>query len=204
MTSLASTKISELVCTRISHDLIGNIGSISNALELMEDDSEEIEDLKPILEESSQTLIARLKFFRLAFGLKNAAPKDIEEMKQIAEKYLKTVGGNRAGIEVKWDIWSISLYKIVYLSLMALADVVIRGGKIVAKQEAEGLFFEISSEFKLSLAKLADIEKTIKGENVTENPALMAPIVYLQNLVKEVGVNICLDYEENTAKLSIS
>ena len=30
--------ITEIVCTRISHDLIGNIGAFANALELMEDD----------------------------------------------------------------------------------------------------------------------------------------------------------------------
>lgn len=28
-------KLSELICTRISHDLIGNIGAVANAAELL-------------------------------------------------------------------------------------------------------------------------------------------------------------------------
>ena len=49
MSSFSPTQIAELVCTRISHDLIGNIGAISNAMELMEDDPSDVEDLKPLL-----------------------------------------------------------------------------------------------------------------------------------------------------------
>ena len=40
--------LSQLVFTRISHDLIGNIGSISNALELLEDSLDDIEDIKAV------------------------------------------------------------------------------------------------------------------------------------------------------------
>ena len=36
---LRKTELSELICTRISHDLIGSIGAVSSALELIEEDS---------------------------------------------------------------------------------------------------------------------------------------------------------------------
>ena len=74
-----SFQISELVCTRISHDLIGNIGAVSNAVELLDEDPESVADVKPILEFSSKVLSARLKFFRLAFGLNNTSVKMLKK-----------------------------------------------------------------------------------------------------------------------------
>ena len=67
---LSKTEISELVCTRVSHDLIGSIGAISSALELIEEDGGQLEeDTKNILQTGANTLIARQKFFRVAVGL---------------------------------------------------------------------------------------------------------------------------------------
>ena len=69
---LNDTLICELVCTRISHDLIGNIGAVSNAVELLEEgDMDFLDDIKSILKTSSTVLSARQKFFRMAFGFDN-------------------------------------------------------------------------------------------------------------------------------------
>ena len=39
--------IAELVCTRISHDLIGNIGAVANAVELLEEgDTDFLDEIK--------------------------------------------------------------------------------------------------------------------------------------------------------------
>ena len=66
---LSKTELSELICTRISHDLIGSIGAVSSALELIEEDSGQLdEDTKSILQTGTNTLISRKKFFRVAFG----------------------------------------------------------------------------------------------------------------------------------------
>ena len=46
--------ITELVCTRISHDIIGNIGAVANAVELLEEgDLDFLDDIKSILKNSS-------------------------------------------------------------------------------------------------------------------------------------------------------
>lgn len=70
---LSETELAELICTRISHDVIGNVGAVSNAVELLEEgDMDFLDDIRSILKVSSSVLSARLKFFRLAFGLSNA------------------------------------------------------------------------------------------------------------------------------------
>jgi len=202
-TSFLPTEISELICTRISHDLIGNIGAISNAMELLSDDPSDVEDLKPLLENSSQTLASRMKFFRLAFGLKNAAPKEISELKSIIDSYLGTLGNPKMPIVMRSNIQNVSLYKIVMLGIMALADVFIRGGEIRAQETGEGLSFEAVSDFDLSVSKLENIQKTIEGNIPEENPALLAPIVYLLSLLDEAGATFSLKYQANQAVLNI-
>ena len=72
--------ISEIVATRLSHDLIGNIGAVANAVELLnEGDEDDREDIGNILNFSSKVLSRRLKFFRLCFGMSNAAVKTTED-----------------------------------------------------------------------------------------------------------------------------
>ena len=202
MTGISASEITELVCTRISHDLIGNIGSISNALELLEDSFDDIEDIKPILALGAETLIARLKFFRLAFGLKNAAPKNFDEMRTMAENYLKTLGNPNDIKPVEWKIENISLYKIVYLSLMALGDALIKGGRFEVLETMEGLEIKVASDFDLSVSKLENIQKALDGYVAPENPALLAPVIYLQSLTEEVGVHIGLKITQKSAVLS--
>ena len=84
--------ISELICTRISHDLIGNIGAVANAVELLEEgDMDFLDDIRSILKVSSQVLAARLKFFRMAFGLENANLEDASLVRKTTADYLKTI-----------------------------------------------------------------------------------------------------------------
>ena len=70
---MSNPLICELICTRLSHDIVGNIGAVSNAVELLEEgDMDFIDDIKSILSVSPKTLSSRLKFFRMAFGLNNS------------------------------------------------------------------------------------------------------------------------------------
>ena len=203
MKQVLSTEIAELICTRISHDLVGGIGTISNALELWEDDPDDVLSLKPLLENSSQTLSARMKFFRIAFGLGNAAPKEIEELNKIIENYLATVGNSKTPIVMHSDVQNVSYYKILALCVMALADVFVRGGEIKASETDDSLTFEATSEFELSALKLENIKNAIEGKIPDENPALLAPVIYLSAFLSGAGVEMKLEYTDKEAVLSI-
>lgn len=201
---LSSIDVSELICTRISHDLIGNIGAVSNAVELLEeDDAESFADVKPILELSSKVLLSRLKFFRLAFGLSNASVKNAEELKIIAENYVQTIGNRNYPIKLALKVNTLELYKIVLLGIMTLADMFIKGGFIEAVETTSGITFVAKTDYNLSLPKLEAVKTVLSNNIPEENPAQIAPMVYLKGLLKATGINITLDFSEQKAVLQI-
>lgn len=203
MTNILSTELAELICTRISHDLAGNIGTVSNALEMLEDDEDDIADVKSLLENSAKTLAARIKFFRVAFGLKNAAPKNTTELNTIICNYLETVSNAKTPIIIKSDIKNVSCYKIVMLAVMALADVFIRGGTISVFETDEMLRFEAVSDFDLSAQKLENMQQALTSHTPSDNPSLFAHILYLKAFLGEIGVDIDLSYDAKSAVLHL-
>lgn len=197
-------ELSELICTRISHDLIGNIGAVANAVELMDEDPEAIDDAKSILSISSKVLTARLKFFRLAFGLNNTGVKTIAEITAPAEEYIATVGSRTAPIKLNFNISTPALYKIVMLGIMVMSDVFIRGGELSISETVNGLTFTADSQSALSTGKLAVMQKVLNAEIPAENPAQSAPLIYMMRLLNDTPVKITVSYTEKQAVLQIA
>ncbi len=197
-------ELSELICTRISHDLIGNIGAVANAVELMDEDPEAIDDAKSILSISSKVLTARLKFFRLVFGLNNTGVKTIAEITAPAEEYIATVGSRTAPIKLNFNISTPALYKIVMLGIMVMSDVFIRGGELSISETVNGLTFTADSQSALSAGKLAVMQKVLNAEMPAENPAQSAPLIYMMHLLNDTPVKITVSYTEKQAVLQIA
>ena len=197
-------ELSELICTRISHDLIGNIGAVANAVELMDEDPEAIDDAKSILSISSKVLTARLKFFRLVFGLNNTGVKTIAEITAPAEEYIATVGSRTAPIKLNFNISTPALYKIVMLGIMVMSDVFIRGGELSISETVNGLTFTTDSQSALSAGKLAVMQKVLNAEMPAENPAQSAPLIYMMRLLNDTPVKITVSYTEKQAVLQIA
>lgn len=184
--------ISELICTRISHDLIGNIGAVANAVELLEEgDMDFLDDIRSILKVSSQVLAARLKFFRMAFGLENANLEDASLVRKTTADYLKTVGNQNSKIELEIGDYTTSYARLIMVSVMVLADLVIRDGKISVKEDGRKLYVNIYSLTKLSEQKKTVLTTLLSGAEA-EYLAQYAPVFYLKELLKasELPVSI--------------
>lgn len=188
--------ISELICTRISHDLIGNIGATSNAVELMEDgDMDILEDVKNILKTSSFNLLARMKFFRLTFGLDNKNLEDIPLVKQIANDYLSSLGSDTSSITLDFSIETPSYIKSALTLLMICADLIIRDGSIKIFNQSNQIFATVSKQQRLSIDKIAKIDAIING-NTDYIDANSAPLAFLIEKHGNKSIKI-FDNEDN-------
>lgn len=175
--------ITEIVCTRISHDLIGNIGALANALELMEDDDIDfMEEIKSTLNFSSTVLMSRLKFFRMVFGLNNANLENADTVHNISQNYVKSLNPHHP-IEI--DISPINgqsdLNRVIMLAVMLCSDIIVKGGKITIKTDSQQITTNVTSLFPLAQNKIIEINNIIKGI-YPENLSQYAPLFYLQEM----------------------
>ena len=192
-----ATEIAEIISTRISHDLIGNIGAVGNAVELLEEgDMDFLDDIKSILKISSGVLNSRMKFFRMAFGLDNSNIEDEEQVNKISQFYIKTIGsGANNGISLTMNLAGKKLYREAMLTVMILVDTIIRGGEITISCDSNQLEAKLRSERELSAEKIATIQKI--WENIyPENKAIYAAAIYLNERVKSRSYKIAQKEEE--------
>lgn len=189
--------LSEVIATRLSHDLIGNIGAVANAVELMNDgDEDDKEDIRNILNFSSDVLSKRLKFFRLCFGLSNASIKTLDEMTKVIKDYLSTLGNPQFPISFETNLDTPQVYKLVLPAVMIMADVMTKGGKIVIQQTEHGIHISAVSDFALNAAKLNNIDLILGGKDVEDNPSGFAPLYYLLRYLD--GNDVLVSRRENT------
>lgn len=194
--------LSELICTRISHDLIGNIGAVGNAVELLEDgDIDFLDDIKSILQTSSFTLSARLKFFRMAFGLDNASLDNKDVVLQVTKDYLQTIGNKNFPIIIEASDISSKNNRYFMLSIMILADLFVRGGKIIITEQSEKLCCVAQTDTNFASEKAMSVKRVLGGD-VNEQVAWLAPSLYLYTCAKEK--NLIINFEhDNSLKLEI-
>lgn len=188
---LTQTELTELICTRISHDVIGNVGAVSNAVELLEEgDMDFLDDIRSILKNSSTVLSARLKFFRMAFGLNNANLEDFTTIRATTENYLKTLGSQNYPISLALELHTPRFARASMVAIMILADTLIKGGQIEAREVGDKLAVIISASSSLSAEKIKNIKLVLSGNKPENNIAQYAPVFYLQTLLAKQKRNV--------------
>lgn len=156
--------LSELIMTRVSHDLAGICGALYNTAELLEIDDTFGTDAGPLIKTSTGALITRLKFFRALFGL-DGAPLNND----IADKYLKTLS---APFELSGQVQT----RMQLAGILICGDVMMRGGKI-----------QITSDGVTGVGGIKvseELTSVLKGKIDTVEPKT-APIVWLYQYARE-------------------
>ena len=182
--------LTEIVCTRISHDLIGNIGAFANAVELLEDDDDEfLAEIKSTLKMSSTVLTSRLKFFRMAFGLTNSNLDNAEIVSKTCTDYIKTLNPNYPiELHISPQDNQNKFNRALMLTVMTTADLIVKGGTIDIVFGQNQITAKVSSSAPLAQSKINDISGILEN-HMPDNLPQYAPIFYLRNM----GANIKLD-----------
>lgn len=156
-----------LLCSRLCHDLISPVGAFNNGLEILsdEDDPGMRTEVMSLLSQSAGQTAARLKYFRLAFGLGGGFDATVaaDDLKSVVHDYF--AGGK---IVLDWQSSATQFSKEttkIMLNLMLLAgDVLPAGGGVTieTRHTASQLDIKITAQGK-KLLLAAGLRPALRG-----------------------------------------
>lgn len=135
MTKEKEMKITELLCSKLCHDLISPISAINNGLEFLQDDSGGMfDDAVKLIGDSAHLAADRLTYFRLALGGNGAVePMDLNIVENLINKLAveKKVNLEWLGIESGKPAKINPVNSKILLSLALVAfECLPRGGQV--------------------------------------------------------------------------
>ncbi|WP_344848056.1 histidine phosphotransferase family protein [Celeribacter arenosi] len=189
--------IAALIGSRICHDLISPVGAISNGVELLSMSGEHMGPEMALISESVENANARVKFFRLAFGMASEG-----QMASGAE--MSAILNGLASPRLTYN-WSVEKdvtrdeAKLACLLILCLETALPRGGSI--KVGCEDGRWEISARGD-RLEPIADLWARLgrvtsaEGLKPSEIQFLLAPLqaATLDRAITYRNSDICLEF----------
>ena len=176
--------LTEAIVVRISHDLAGAVGALSNTLDLVKMDASFLNESVNLLDNTSSCLTARLSFFRALFG---AETKSVDT--SFLTKYLETLA---IPVAFKGTISTRLELALVAAGLEMLGT----GGSITLKDKQ----VIISGK---DLHHDPVFIQALMGTNVPCDPKLVTAL-WLVQIAKDAGLIIRLEAGDDTITLSLA
>jgi histidine phosphotransferase ChpT len=205
------TRLMEMLCTRLCHDITGPVGAIANGAELLEENDPEMkEQAMQLIVSSGQEAINRLQFYRMAYGKINARGEaSMEEISKLAQAFFQS-----GKVKLEWQnemlneaavVVSREMARLLLNLLIISAGTLIRGGvisiRIVTDKEycrltvsASGMMIkwekEIQDALQLKVSTEALDPHTIQA-------------YYTGSLAKEAGAELKLRHDSEVFECEI-
>jgi histidine phosphotransferase ChpT len=202
-----------LISSRLCHDLISPIGAVYNGIEVMkeDDDPDMRESAIELMTDSTVLAIARLKFYRLAFG-GSGGPEIGISMVEARAALTEFLAGGR--IEVYWtdqfagpDIeLPKSSIKLLLNLAVVVAEALPRGGKLAVEVAVSEDHHELrlTGEGNRVVFDGPNILALSGGSVEYEMSPKLAPAALAGQIIKEVEGNLTHNVGENSISLVFS
>ncbi len=126
---LNELQLSQLIASRLNHDYVAPLTAISNSCELLQISPESTAECIELINESIETAIALLQYYRLAFGVYGS--NEEVSFAEIKRRILDVIADN--GVEVKFDYPAVAVRKSE-AKLLALGLLCIRSSFLKLKK----------------------------------------------------------------------
>lgn len=196
------TKLAEMLCTRLCHDLTGPIGAVNNGAEFLAEEGFDMQnEAVKLITSSAHEAVARLQFYRQAYGrVGDHGEASLSDKKALAEDFFSAskialdwpnAHADGSGVSV-----SLKASRVLLNFLLLGAQALIRGGTLrVRVHEAEGTkILQVEAEgdtLKLDADMLAVLRDS-------QTPALTpknAPLYLVRALAEELGARLSVEAE---------
>lgn len=172
--------LSELIMTRVSHDLAGISGALFNTAELLELDPSFGNEAGGLLKETTGNLLARLRLFRALFGVES---KEITTA--LAVDYFKTMS---ALIKIEGKIET----RLQLGMVIVAAEGLIRGGTIRV------LGSEVIAEGQVHLD---DMSRSVMEDKEVEAGPRQAILLWLKEYARQKKSSLFFESTENKIQI---
>ncbi len=136
-------RVTELLCSRLCHELVSPVSAINNGVELIEEMGEDMaEEAIKLIAHSADQAARRLRLLRLAYGAAGSDASSMADAQQAAESYF--AGGK---IRLDWPAGRIeagaplkrgSAKLLLNLTILA-EEALAHGGTVAVERSAGGL-----------------------------------------------------------------
>ena len=209
MTSHHDSRLAEMLCTRLCHDLTGPIGALSNGAEFLEDEGFTMQGQAiELISQSAEQAVNRLQFYRTAYGrVTQSGEAILSDVKQLIVQFF-------VGTKVSLD-WPDSLTDALDVSVsrkmarllqnmvVISAATLIRGGILSIRiQEEDGKKLVSVSASGLSVKWDAEHRQVLEGSLTMDDirPATVQAY-YTTKLAEEIGADITANATEDSFEL---
>jgi histidine phosphotransferase ChpT len=141
MLDFVDIRITEMLCSRLCHELASPVGAINNGIEMIEEfDDSMLPEALPLIGSSAKLVAARLAFYRMAYGGAGAqAVASLADLKELANPYFA-----ESRISVSWPgdgvvapVFENGWGRLILNLLPLAADTLPRGGTLSVLFENE-------------------------------------------------------------------
>jgi histidine phosphotransferase ChpT len=143
MDTCNATRIAELLCTRLCHDLTGPIGAVNNGAEFLKEEGGNVQgQAVDLIVTSAEEAVMRLQFYRRAYGRINEdGEASLTDHKQVSADFLRGTKIQLDWPDLHTDASGVSISRKmgrVILNLVIIAShTLIRGGTLTVRVETK-------------------------------------------------------------------
>ncbi|MCK5374806.1 MAG: hypothetical protein KAJ40_05935 [Alphaproteobacteria bacterium] len=194
-----TTLLSELIASKICHDLTSPVGAVSNGVELLEEIGAD-DNIISLISFSTTQANAKLKILRMTYGL-GGADESIK-LEQIHQTFGEFIDGDKR-VKQDWDPYMDIGFvphrgfpKLLMCCLLLIVESLPKGGVISIKAEGDNSLLINAEGENAALRKnyLNTLERKVSVEDL--NHKLIHP--YIMNLFADkYGFKITLDESDN-------
>lgn len=202
---------SELIVTKICHDLSAPVGAINNGVEFLDDNpSKDMRDkAMHLIEENAKTAVAKIKFFRYLLGKADAmGESDIREVQTLLAGYIdknkiKIIWLNEHKGENFIQLTNRTAKLTLALAIIQ-AELLLHGGEIEIQlskiENGKKIRLKASGE---KLKQNDEIARIFKDQELTDIKVTNILIYLASKLCAELQSIIKMDYRENELEFEV-
>jgi histidine phosphotransferase ChpT len=199
---IAETKLAEMLCTRLCHDLTGPIGAVNNGAEFLDDEGFDMQnDAVQLIVSSAHEAVNRLMFYRQAYGrVSDSGEASLEEKKKLAKDFFSNTKITLDWPDTHTDACGISISqkmsRLILNMLLLCSATLIRGGTVSVRITRNEL-----GDKQVSVRGVGETIKTDpdmltilkgQGDDAQLSPKTAQAFLALK-IAEEVGAQLAID-----------